>query len=96
MASITYNAKKNTITVVYDDNFGRVSEENVTVQALDAAFDYFMSNGLSFAEHCEYSAFGKTFRVSLVKDARDNGEKSFENELWEEFYSGTKLLKNLK
>lgn len=96
MASITYNAKKNAITVVCDDNFGRVSEENVTVEALDAVFDYFLSNGLSFAEHCEYNAFRKTFRVSLVKDTRNHEEKSFENELWEEFYSGTKSLRNLK
>ena len=67
MTSVTYNAKKDAITVVYDDNFGRVREEDVTVQALDAVFDYFMSKGLSFAEHCEYTAFGRTYRVSLVK-----------------------------
>lgn len=68
MASITYNAKKDAITVVCDDNFGRVSEEDITVEALDAVFDYFLSNGLSFAEHCEYKTLGKTFRVSLVKN----------------------------
>lgn len=93
MASITYNAKKDAITVVCDDNFGRISEENVTVEALDAVFDYFLSNGLSFAEHCEYKTLGKTFRVSLVKNACKHEENNFENELWEEFYSGTKLLK---
>jgi hypothetical protein len=99
MASITYNAKKDAITIVCDDNFGRISEENVTVQALDAVFDYFMSNGLSFAEHCEYKSFGKTFRVSLVKDncnPLSHEEKDFENEVWKEFYSGGKLLKNLE
>lgn len=88
MASITYNAKKNAVTIVYDDSIGRISEEDATVQALDAVFDYFLSNGLSFAEYCEYNAFGKTFKVSLVKDARDHEEKSLENELLEEFYSG--------
>ena len=99
MASITYNAKKNAVTIVYDDLFGRISEEDATVQALDAVFDYFLSNGLSFAEHCEYKTFGKTFRISLVKDnciPVEHEEKSFENEVWKEFYSGGKLLKNLE
>ena len=67
MASITYNAKKDSIVVAYDDNFGRVREEDVTKQALDAVFESFLAKGLSFAEYCGYKVFSKTFRVSLVK-----------------------------
>ena len=66
MTSVTYNVNKDAIIVSYDDNFGRVREEDVTVQALDAVFDYFMSKGLDFAEHCEIMRKGKRFRISLV------------------------------
>lgn len=76
MVSIKYNKTEDAIIASYEDNFGRVREEDVTKQVLDAAFESFLSKGLaSIAEYCEYEVNGTKFKVSVVKNKKISAVK---------------------